>query len=755
MAQSFDLYALPLYRRDGQDLAYLPGFHAAEAPRRAARGRGGECLLLLLDIQGDLELNRSQMDKLLQDMADGYFGTSGSATSALRAQAERLNTFILEHNQNHPASEPARALLSMAVLREERVLLAQSGPVHGFLLDGPRIQHFYDPPGAGRGLGLGRSTDIRFFQTELPLGAVVMVLPQVPSGWNENTLVGVHGQNLASLRRRFLSQAGTDLAAALLASQPGKGAFHVLVGPQALEELEAKEAEAQPEEAAQPPTTPAPPPEHVAATEPPSAPSPGPSKDQPQESVDPPLGEEDAIETPNHQPPGGVEEPEIVAWSDGDEEPAPVAEWLGILGRRVSTFLGRRVPAMRGFLLRLLPEESSLNLPSSTMAIIAVVVPVIVVVIVSLVYLQVGRGQLLTNYMEQAQSAAAAAEARSDPAEVRQAWELALYYAERAETYQEGEEATTLRLQAQAALDEMDGIQRLDFQLALFDPLPEEANIKRMVATNTDLYMLNSTDGSVLRAFLTGGGYQIDQDFRCSPGPYGGYIVGNLIDVALLPRENPQGADVVAMDANGNLIYCIQGSSPQAVPLVPPASQWGSPLAIAVENGNLYVLDPLTNAVWLYAGDEYSFVEEPRFFFAEEVPSLSDAIDISVQENQLYVLDLESQIALCAYSDDLEDPTTCEDPLEYTDTRAGRSNGDTIEGAHFLQLQVTAPPEPSAFMIDPIAQSVYQFSLRLNLIRQYRSGSELPGEVATAFAVSPNRALFIAFENQIYIGFLP
>ena len=121
----------------------------------------------------------------------------------------------------------------------------------------------------------------------------------------------------------------------------------------------------------------------------------------------------------------------------------------------------------------------------------------------------------------------------------------------------------------------------------------------------------------------------------------------------------------------------------------------------------------------------------------------------------LFRSDLAGQVALCSFSDDLEDPTTCEDPLDYTDTRPGRSSGDTLEGAHFLQLQVTEPPEPSVFMVDPIAQSVYQFSLRLNLVRQYRSSSELPAEVATAFAVSPNRALFLAFDDLIHIGFLP
>lgn len=745
MALPFDLYALPLFRRDGQEQSYLPNFLARPAPRRAARGRKGERLVLLLDIQGDLELRRDQIAKLLADMADGYFATPGSSTSALREQAERLNTFLLEQNRRG-VERPARALLSMAVVEDERVLLAQCGPMHGFLLDGERIEHFYDPQGAGRGLGLSQRADIRFFQTELRLGAALLAVSGVPSGWNEQTLLGVHGQALASLRRRFLSQAGPELSAALLATQPGKGNFHVVAGREAVEELD---AEAAPPAKAAEPQQPEPPP-----------------PDAPPESVDAPRRSWEALAVPGEQAASDTA-PVPVPRGEGpglqpdyekapaQQEPNPALAGLGGLAQSAASIVGRATPRLRGWLLRLLPEETSLNLPASTLAALAILVPVIVVVIVSLVYLQVGRGQLYGTYMEQAQSAAAAAEAREDPVEVRQAWELALFYAEQAEGYEQTEEATALRLQAQAALDDLDYIERLDFQPALFGPLPDGAEITQMAATSTDLYLLNRTDGSVLRAFLTSGGYQIDTEFDCGPGPYGGYIVSALIDLALLPRGNPQDAALVAMDANGNLIYCVVDGRPLANPLAPPDSNWGNPLAITVDNENLYVLDPLTNAVWIYFGEEYAFVDPPRFFFANEVPRLQNALDMAVQDGELYVLDLEGEIAYCEFSDDLEDPTVCTDPVEYTDTRAGHSSGTAIEGAHFLQMQLTDPPEPSIYMVDPVSNAVYQFSLRLNLVRQYRSSSPLPEAVASAFTVSPNRALFLAFDDQVYIGFLP
>jgi hypothetical protein len=58
-------------------------------------------------------------------------------------------------------------------------------------------------------------------------------------------------------------------------------------------------------------------------------------------------------------------------------------------------------------------------------------------------------------------------------------------------------------------------------------------------------------------------------------------------------------------------------------------------------------------------------------------------------------------------------------------------------------------------MLDPIVPAVYQFSLRMNLVRQFHALGELPDGLVSAFAVSPNRAIFLAFDHEIYIGFLP
>lgn len=732
MPPKFDLLVVPMHRKDGQDQSDLSGLYLAQTPRRAARGRKDERLLLLLSIQGDLRLRADREQSLLKELADGYFQTKGSVTSALREQAERINQYLLNHNQKGGSEgRPALALLSMFVQRENGAFLAQCGPVHAFLLDEFDIHHYFDPQTAGRGLGQSQTIDIRFFQMEMRTDDLFLALPTLPDGWNENTLRDARGQKLATLRRRFLAEAGADLEAVMLAAQPGSGEFLLLATHQEVETLEGKEEATE-----------------AKLTAPSDLPDTG-----SWESLEVPSGE-----TPSMEEAVLPSTAEIKA-KTSQEKPLPSAEpalnWFDRLAERLGGLSERMAPSLRNFLLRMLPEETNFNLPPATMATIAAIVPLAVVLLVSVVYLQFGRGQLYDDYLAQAQSAAAAAEAREDPAEVRRAWELTLEYAARAESYDDTEDASELRLKAQSALDEMDAIERLEFQPALFGALPNDVKIVRMLATNTELFLLNSSDGSVLRAFLTGGGYQLDADFQCGPGPYGGFIVSALIDIALLPRGNPQDAALVAMDGNGNLIYCIVEERPLAKALEAPDSNWGNPQAIAIDNENLHVLDPLTNAVWLYFGDEFAFVDDPRFFFGAEVPGMQNAIDMALQGENLYLLDLDGEIAVCQFSEDIENPTTCQDPTDYTDSRPGREDAAQIEDANFLQLQTTDPPEPSVFLLDPIVPAVYQFSLKLSLVRQYRSASSLPEGVVSAFAVSPNRAIFLAFDNQIYIGFLP
>jgi hypothetical protein len=403
----------------------------------------------------------------------------------------------------------------------------------------------------------------------------------------------------------------------------------------------------------------------------------------------------------------------------------------------------------------MLPDESLFTIPSSVMIFIALAVPLVIVAMASVVYFQRGRETLYQSYFSKAQIAANQASQMEAPNELRVAWREVLTLVDSAETYQETEESGSLRAYALTVLDGLDAVERLDFRAAVVGGMPRTAQITRMVvASNGDLYMLNATDGSALRAEFGPEGYELDPEFICGPMPQP-LIVGPLVDIVPLPPGDENQATLLGMDGNGNLVKCIPGGIlPLAFQMGPPDTNWGSPMAMDLDDRDLYVLDPMTNAVWIYWGRD-GYRERPRFYFADQVPPMQGVIDLAVSTENLYLLHEDSHITTCTFSQLRETPTRCTDPAEFTDLRPGRQGGESITDAQFSQILHTLPPDPSIYLFDPDAHSIYHFSMRLTLQRQYQPQTSLSDEPATAFTISPSRLVLMAIGDLIYFASLP
>jgi hypothetical protein len=387
---------------------------------------------------------------------------------------------------------------------------------------------------------------------------------------------------------------------------------------------------------------------------------------------------------------------------------------------------------------------------------VAIIIPLVVVTVAFTTYMRRGLAGQHEVYLEQASQAAAQASEITDPVQARTAWESALNQLATAEAYGTTEESTALHSQAQGALDQLDGIVRVAFQPALTRPFNETVDISEIVSTPEDIYMLNRADTSVLRAWLSGRGYEPDPTFSCGPGVYGTITVGELVDIAPLPKGNDFGATLLALDRGGNLIYCIPGKSPIAAPLVPPDSNWGNPLAIAVDSGKLFILDPMTNAVWVYRGANYTFSERPTLFFTDEIPPLATVVDMAVNRQDVYLLHTDGHMTTCTGSEVETAPTRCQDPAPYSDPRPGHQPEVTLmPGTQFTKLQFTPPPDPSVYLLDPTNQAAYHLSLRLTFQRQFRPDSPIAEDTISAFNISPNRTIFYANGNEVYYANLP
>lgn len=792
-----DLNLLPLIRQDGQEPSTFPGIFMVTPPKRTARGREDDRLVLYFTEQGNSPLGEEQTSRILAKLSQSYYKASGSVTAALRLTADAMNQFLLDLNLKSSSSgRQCIGLLALVVLRDQRLTAGVCGPLRGWLINPQAAEEWFDPQASGRGLGLARAVSIRFFQTEFTPNSYLILSAQPPVTWTASSLQNSHSQGIESFRRRLLSNAGEDLSAIVVQLQAGMGKVRLLrVRPPAqMVKQGGTSAAAEPDKGAgvgeaketSEPAAPIIPPAPVEmpvtiasalaqeepVTTPPSTtqvevPSEKTRTETPLPDAVPAAENTGAPAHPSITPGKPVRKSSQTAPAAIRPEPkpakaprqlpkidfAPVGRVFAPIGKAIGTALAGVGHFLGSLMKKILPDESLFSLPGATMAFIAIAIAVIMATAGIYVYWQKGRAAEYQKYFDLALQHAGAAMTQTDPDERRISWETSLDYVGKAEDLMLTQDSQDLRVNILNQLDVMDAIVRLDYKPALEGFLAEDVVITKIIASGTNLFLLNSNTGGVIRAELTGKGYELDPYFDCNPNP----LVGKILDMILMPANLSLSSEftLLGLDDRNQLVYCTPDEAPTTNSPAAPYLGWATPNALALEDGTLYILDPGTSSIWYY--EEMAINADPHQYFDEQVPSkINTAIRLLVVDSRLYLLFADSHVAQCTTTFGVEDIiTTCTDPLLYEDDREGRENTGIILDAHFNQLLYMPPPNPSLYMLDPIHQSIYHFSQQLALQRQYRPLNQISDREATAFAITPNRDILLAIGNRLYIAPLP
>lgn len=797
MTAEFDLNLLPVYRIKGQELPQLPGLLATTPPKRTARGREEDALLIYLTISGNTPISFSEYNHLMSQMAQQFYKTAGSLTSAVRAAADWLNQFLLSRNLGTTTKgQYIVGRLVLGALRSGQCLFAQCGPTHIFQLSGAENRHIHDPQIAGHGLGIGQNTPLYLAQVELHANDLLMLCPDLPQGW-DTALLSERNLSPELLHRKLLGMNIEDLNAVMIQAQPGKGKLTILRG----QRPSAKKAVQTSGELNQPVAVTARPTAQVESERPASrfsrlisgvetAPASGSSAPVP---VTQPVIEqkaetiaEEAPAAPNPvlrraeaatparrasdnrlgrfiTPHSSGDIPEIQR--PGSPQRKKTFRWLARIIGGTRSFFQATGRGIAKFLPNLVPSnDSAAEGSGSSLALLAVVIPVVIVAIAATVYVQYGRTAQFNANFTIAVNQADLARGQSNPTEVRRAWDSTIYYLDQAEKSMRNQpEAVALRQEAQTALDNLDGILRLDFHPAIVGGLSRTIQVSKMAATDTDLYLLDSARGDVIRATLTNQTYEVDTSFKCAPGIYEDITVDKLVGLVALPMSNIYNARIMGMDSKGTLIYCGL-SDPTAVALVPPQLGWKKIAAFTLDTDgkNLYVLDPGSNAVWQYAGDYGRFVNLPTMFFGEQVPqNMGTAIAMAANNADMYLLFQDGHVTTCPLTHIAVVPMRCNDPATFKDTRPESQPGPRINDAIFTQMTFASAPDPSLYMLEPLTRAVYRFSPRadsLELRGQFRASMQQEQETdfssgpASAMTIGLNRYIFISVGNQVFFA---
>jgi hypothetical protein len=784
----FDLYILPYHIKSGQEQSELPGLFVCQPPRKADRHRSSEQLILILNLSGGSLPDAAEWETLFQQVARSFYQSSGSTTAAMRAAALELHNYLLERNVRlQKADGSTVGLLNLAVMRGETMLLLHAGPTHTYLLGRDQVVILHEEAQlSGPGLGFSRSINFKFYPVQLEAGSLVLFCTDVPAKLTPAALAHKDQLSLESLRRRLFNLSASNMQAVIIQARPGRGVIHRLkVRATLAAAASASEAAAPPAPAAESavePISSLPASPDAVETSPPiveASPQVGMPAIAPAAATAATVSS--VAQTANRQaaarqaapvPPTTRAAPAAEEWTTAETTPGffktqkarlqnlPWKQKLAPVFMKVRDAGQRLDQVVRTAVQRMLPGtalEMSHN-QARLMLIIAILIPLAVAAIATSVYLNSGHDVKRRDSLQLAQRYIDAAVQQKDPVMMRSAYIAALKQVETAEQSGRNDQTYALRRKAQDALDTMDGINRLYLTPLLPEGFSVATRITGIVATNTDIYLLDGARNRILRLAASGQGYAIDNQFSC--GALNSRS-GNLVDIMALPSGNKNNASILTVDESGYQTYCIPNNQQLTNQLIPDDRGWGRVMAASLRQNTIFVLDNQIQDILRYYDTTYNFGGQPRSFFSNQTLDLKDVVDMSISDDDLYLLRSNGQMVICSATSYNTLQVRCTDPAPYGDMRANRERQPlSFPDANFTRMEIVSPPDPSLFLLDSRLPSIYHLSLRyLNLQRILQPSPagnfELPSSAITAFTVTPNRMVLVAYSNKLYYAALP
>lgn len=759
-----NLEIYPIHINEGSGDLTLPGLLVLAPPRKCARGREFDQLIALIHLTGEAEFTSDVLQTWLQKKAALFYSVPGSVTHAMRMMAEAINNELLDRN-NKKAAIGAQVFgsLSMVVIRKEMTYSLVIGQAHIFTLTKTEVVEQVDQENHDKGLGVDEAITCLFKQTNLTSGDSLLIAGHANPYWIPETLQNTHALTGEALGSRLLRQQPANLRAAFVRLSEGKGVleFKSFMPKQSEAVKNADELSS----------------DFKASDE---------GTDSPIEKTEQ-AKSEDLTEVEIHELPGIIptegevaeeeliqNEPEVVA-AKTDTSPSTENAEVNEPQRSIKDWLKKkkepktdqeksddRVEESRLKKIKTINPDA-ITVPRYMYLLLAIAIPVLVVIVAISVYINQGRSQQFNYYLGEGRKYAQEAEiAKGDPVMYSFNLQAAQMWLQKANQYGVNDESTKLLTTVQAQLDQLQGVVRLSMMPMVSDERLNSANITQMVATNTDLYMLDSNSGKALHFDLVGDEYIYDEGFDCGPNPNNPLNqISKLVDIIGLPVGNSFGATLFGIDAFGNTEFCIPDESGVVSSLIAPDAGWQEIKAISMYQNYLYVLDPGNNGVFIYYGRGILFEEKPSLFFDNIIPDMKSAVDIEVYADELYVLRSSGEIVECTYSY-LKDykPTVCTDPAPFYDTRQGQDPETiTFSESQFVQLRMTPAPDSSLYLLDARGNGIYHFSLLRNLQKimqpSFSDPEYSPKNPVTSVAFSPGRTIFMAFGNQVYTTVMP
>lgn len=642
-------------RRDAAPCAVM-----LSPPPRAARGREGERLFVLLDLTGPAtpHLYREMREVVTQV----YWSTSGSVTAAMRRATAAANRHLFQFNLR--AVSPSRCYggLVGAVLRGEDIFILHAGPGRTCVLRRNRCKCF---PRGGQlpHLGMGVVADVRLYHTFAALGDTLLLA--------SSSLAQAAGDDGLA---RVLPRADLQGVLAGLEQVGASVDFTALVARLALPSVVPSTESPQPTAVTRETVAPTPP----QAKEPPTREIPWQSistrvteglqstrrpESHSRASLDlPPVGE------PIRKTGPGLGERVLDgARVAGRKLGVGAKDGARAAGHGIAAAGAALVSGAKALFWRMLPgadrraqqqQHPPRPVPQENrivMMAIAIGIPVLVAIVTWLAYDSFGTKAQIGDLLAKADQEKQLALTTSIVSETHKHWEAVKKYAEQvAKLQSDNPKAAGLWNEAQEAIDDLHGVVRLAFvELADFGTIGAS---RHMVVHRQTIFVLDpaagwvaqvnfslTSDGIILGetpATLVNTGTEID-----------GGVVGNLVDLVWVEAGSGRMASGLAiLEEGGGLVnYDPAWSGEEGQPHLTRSfldTTPKAPRAIDSFEGRLYVLDSGEGQgqIWRHDPQGEVYPNPPGHYFSvAPVRPLVDTVDMAIDAN-IYVLHADGAV---------------------------------------------------------------------------------------------------------------
>jgi hypothetical protein len=818
----FDLFIYPFGFKKNDEYSNLSGYFVGNVHRKATRTRVEDIIVIRFTPFRKLtEEEDNHINQMVAKTGGQYYKTKGPITTAAKVAGEFFNNLLNQINNKNTSHPPILGSIHLLVLNKDDLYLVHAGGSTTYHLSRTRIEKFEDRTHGIEGIGVGKSIKLKFFHSKINESDRIILATKPPKTWTTEVLFENQRLSISHLRRSLRQLSQDDFEAIIIQFRNGNGSVHQLKLDSA-ELSSSYNGDINSSGQEYPPVSnssiatsekkeninnePFPPNEIVTEN----------FGDEPFDDLTVELpnfitGKNSEVTDTNHKAEQfrlDIFEDETVKQPEKDDEIPQAKSQDGIylsgdtwdsLNDGQKKDKTKRVPKRESktfaiFLLSVRKffhnsnekyttfsnnlkkglqkvidpssrsniEKDPSSLSSSSMLMIAILVALFVSAVGITVYIQSGIGSQQTELIANANLLISDALDEPDVNNQILMYQEALRLVTESESYGKSESTTEIKRFIQTQLDDLQGVTRIDIQPTIFGGLDKRIQISRMgINANGDVYALDSGTGRVIRMIATRPDYIIDNSFICGPGKFGEVIIEPLIDIEPVNYANKINTSLMGIDSRGNLIMCIPGSDPIAIELKRSDLNWGEIKAFAFNGYSLYVLDSgsKNRDIYRYPAHDYAFDQVPESIFSSNIPeNLAGSRDISVNQEELFLVHANGQLTRCNLNQ-----LTCENNIGYGLILGGktRENYSVLPGSEISQVYVTLPPDPSIYFMDENNQTIYHFSMALNLQQQIspnlssQSNNLDEASKLTAFTVNPNGIIHFAYGNLIYFGYLP